>query len=78
MRYRKKPVEVEVWRNLEGEDMPEWVQNVVVETDDDFVLVIGTMEGNMRAKHGDYIIQGVKGEVYPCDSDIFQKTYEQA
>jgi hypothetical protein len=76
MKFRKKPVVIEAWRNIQGEDMPEWVQDAVVETDDDFVLIIGTMDGNMLAKHGDYIICGIKGEVYSCDSDIFQKTYE--
>lgn len=32
----------------------------------------------MEAKRGDYIIQGVNGEVYPCKPDIFAKTYEPA
>ena len=30
----------------------------------------------MIAKTGDYIIKGVKGEVYPCKADIFEQTYE--
>jgi len=30
----------------------------------------------MEAKLGDYIIQGVQGEVYPCKPDIFEATYE--
>jgi len=31
----------------------------------------------MSAEIGDYIIQGVKGEIYPCKSDIFEKTYSE-
>lgn len=31
----------------------------------------------MHAKLGDYIIQGVNGELYPCKPDIFLKTYEK-
>lgn len=36
-----------------------------------------TLEGTMRANKGDYIIQGVKGEIYPCKADIFEMTYEK-
>lgn len=35
-----------------------------------------TLEGTMRADVGDYIITGVKGEVYPCKPDIFKATYD--
>ncbi len=40
-------------------------------------LFIKTLEGNMLAKVGDYIIKGVNGELYPCKPDIFDKTYEE-
>ena len=37
---------------------------------------------NGEAKHvasvGDWIIRGVKGELYPCKPDIFEATYEPA
>lgn len=39
-------------------------------------LVIGTLEGVLRVGWGDYIIQGVKGEIYACKPDIFEATYE--
>jgi hypothetical protein len=39
-------------------------------------LNIPTLEGKMRAVHGDYIIKGVNQEFYPCKPDIFDKTYE--
>ena len=39
---------------------------------------IYTLEGDMTATIGDYIIKGVKGEFYPCKPDIFEKTYELA
>ena len=38
---------------------------------------IETKEGEIRAKHGDYIIKGVAGEFYPCDEDIFAQSYER-
>ena len=39
-------------------------------------IVIPTLEGDMIARRGDYIITGVNGEQYPCKQDIFEKTYE--
>jgi hypothetical protein len=39
-------------------------------------MVIKTLEGEMRANIGDYIIKGVKGEIYPCKPDIFEATYQ--
>lgn len=41
-------------------------------------LIIPTLEGDHEAKPGDYIIQGVQGEIYPCKPDIFAATYEPA
>lgn len=40
-------------------------------------LKIETLEGDMIANKGDYIIEGVKGEFYPCKPDIFKETYEE-
>ena len=39
-------------------------------------LQIPTLEGLMLGIEGDYIIKGVKGEIYPCKPDIFEMTYE--
>ena len=38
---------------------------------------IETLEGDMKANFGDFIIRGVNGEHYPCKPDIFEKTYEK-
>ena len=40
-------------------------------------IVIKTLEGDMEASFGDFIIKGVNGEFYPCKPDIFEKTYEK-
>jgi hypothetical protein len=37
---------------------------------------IKTPEGLMKGSFGDYIIKGVKGEIYPCKPDIFELSYE--
>lgn len=39
-------------------------------------ICIRTLEGDMYATVGDYIIKGIQGEFYPCKPDIFEKTYE--
>jgi hypothetical protein len=39
-------------------------------------IIIQTLEGDMTALPGDWIIRGVKGEFYPCKPDIFDETYE--
>lgn len=39
-------------------------------------MIIRTLEGDMKALVGDYIITGVHGELYPCKPDIFEETYE--
>lgn len=50
---------------------------VVVEAEQvDTVQYIETLEGNMKASAGDWIITGVNGERYPVKPDIFKKTYE--
>ena len=84
MKYRKKPVEIEAiqlkksntnviisWAN-------EWLQHIdkVYDGRQLVALSIPTLEGDMKANFGDWIIRGVDGEFYPCKSDIFEKTYE--
>ena len=39
-------------------------------------MFIDTLEGQIIASVGDWIIKGVQGEFYPCKPDIFEKTYE--
>ena len=39
-------------------------------------LVCGTLEGVCRIDWGDWIIQGIEGEIYPCKPDIFEATYD--
>lgn len=42
----------------------------------DVEVIIHTLEGDLKANKGDYIITGADGEKYPCKPDIFAKTYE--
>lgn len=83
-KYRKKPVEIEAIQLNSAHDIVEaiaWIhsggyfasESVLPE----FVVKLATLEGDMHASKGDYIIKGVQGEFYPCKPDIFAKTYEE-
>lgn len=75
-KFRKKPVVIEAIQfdhNLDDISIafPDWPLRL-----SDGNLIIPTMEGDMIASPGDWIIQGVKGEIYPCKPDVFEATYE--
>lgn len=76
MKYRKKPVVIEAFQ-LGFEKTPSWYIGKGVWGDNGETWeTIETLEGNMRAEFGDFIIKGIKGEQYPCKPDIFDATYE--
>lgn len=79
--YRKKPVVIKALR-FTGENwfaFINWSPTITCPDRDTFShLIIKTLEGEMRAEVGDWIIQGVKSEFYPCKPDIFAATYEDA
>lgn len=85
MKYRKKPVVIEAMEfktnNDDGSCMREiahWiVDNGGKVRNTNTNLYIDTLEGEMRSEVGDFIIQGVNGEFYPCKPEIFEKTYEK-
>jgi len=77
--YRKKPVEVEARQvgSSSWKDLANWCEGQIIRDNGRYAFIlIGTLEGNMRAEPGDWIIRGVHGEFYPCKPDIFEKTYE--
>ena len=87
-RYRKKPVVVRAWEfdGTTGSLPPMnhtahklWYREHDRVNDQHFppTVVVRTLEGDMTAQVGDYIIEGVNGELYPCKPDIFAKTYEK-
>jgi hypothetical protein len=78
-RFRKKPVVIEAVQNnssLKPADLHSFLGDFEGVTVEGKCLVIKTLEGDMRADEGDWIIKGVKGEFYPCKPDIFAATYE--
>ena len=77
MKYRKKPIVIEAvrWTGSITPEMEDLLGEVKV-LPKGSSLLIPTLEGVMEARRGDYIIRGVNGELYPCQPDIFKKTYE--
>lgn len=87
MKYRKKPVMIEavLWtgdypKMYADSKSTSWFDHAVgtgtVLPNSNGTLSINTLEGVMLANIGDYIIQGINLELYPCKPDIFEKTYE--
>jgi hypothetical protein len=81
-KYRKKPVVIEAIQFTGSEssiiDIMALSNSRHIDTDcGGKELRIHTLEGVMTASLGDYIIKGVKGEVYPCKEDIFKVTYDE-
>lgn len=81
-KYRKKPVVIEAVQvpavGSRDADFMNFLTGRPVEIDAKGVISIETLEGTMIANEGDWIIRGVKGEIYPCKPDIFEATYELA
>jgi hypothetical protein len=86
MKFRKKPVVIEAFEVGSSRWIPEWLDKAI--SDNEVVTYAGrlnepfnsadirTLEGVMHASSGDWIIRGVKGELYPCKPGIFALTYE--
>lgn len=85
-KYKKKPVEIEAIllttdtvMDVLGFIFPTLLtvdHNVLNTIREQEFLTISTLEGDMKASFGDYIIKGVQGEFYPCKPDIFKATYD--
>lgn len=92
MKFRKKPVVIDAEKVTQGAPTPAgvcfcdemvpaevpagqetsaWMKSMGLRAH------VHTLEGPLRVSEGDWIITGVKGEKYPCKSDIFAVTYEK-
>ena len=79
MKFRKKPVVIDAiqWTGKNYDEVSTFAydsERTVFISENN--LIITTLEGDMIANVGDWIIKGVKGELYPCKPDIFEETYE--
>jgi len=82
-KYRKKPIEVEAiqWTGHNRNEVELFAGKSLILGHDLGVflgcLEIPTLEGIMKAQAGDWIIRGIKRELYPCKADIFAATYDE-
>ena len=82
----KKPIGIEAvqWNGVNRGEIEQFCGHENVEFKVDIMgaeiialqLIVKTLEGDMVANRGDFIIQGVEGEYYPCREDIFYKAYQ--
>jgi hypothetical protein len=82
-KFKKKPVVIDAfqWKPLGSPAANGYIPHWFIMSEynqDGNALLIKTLEGTMRADPDDWIIRGVKGEIYPCKPDIFEATYERA
>ena len=89
--YRKKPVVIDAFQMTEEtvkftNRWPLWLLTAYTKPNNSegsmFMdrggnLSIQTLEGNHKVSWGDYIIQGIQGELYACKPDIFVATYDK-
>ncbi len=89
-RYRKKPVEVNAYQMTNNNmydwwNWPAWLHEALFKVPgskgslikDGCTIHIHTLDGKQLVSTNDYIIQDVKGEIYPCKPDIFEMKYEE-
>lgn len=87
MKFRKKPVVIEAVQfagsEMDARNILQWAgakcgmeMRFTSAPNAPCIIVVQTLEGEMRAMPKDWIIKGVNGEFYPCKPDIFEKTYE--
>ena len=82
-RYTKRPVTIEA---VQFDGTPESAAAIMKWVDSaggtsrysGESLTIVTLEGDMKAAPGWWVIRGLAGEHYPCDPDVFAKSYEPA
>lgn len=89
MKFRKKPTVIEAHEMTEEQfndhtEWPQWLKDAWEKVypeectfykGEDEKYYICTLEGMHEVSIGDFIIQGVEGELYPCKPNIFHKTY---
>lgn len=87
MKFRKKPIIIEAfqwWVPEVQTNNPLWFVELIkagrvtfpFEGTPDVQMRIETLKGPITASQGDWIIKGIKGELYPRKPEIFEATYE--
>lgn len=77
-KFQKKPLTIEaiLWTGENDDEVRDFT-GMPMATLHNKSMAIVTLEGTMWAEAGDFIIKGIKGELYPCKPDIFAETYQE-
>ena len=81
-RYRKKPIPVEARQLLgsddgnAGRELAAWCGGSIGGTYREPRILVPTLEGDLTARVGDWIVKGPHGEFWPVKGAIFAETYE--
>jgi hypothetical protein len=77
--YRKKPVIIEARKLTENNvnEISKWCNLNKQHVSCLSGIIIQTLEGDVLAKFGCYIVKGICGEFYPCRADIFEEIHEE-
>lgn len=87
MKFVKKPVVIDAvqWTGENIEEIGAFARSALCAGPDGLPWVgtrgeveVETLEGEMRASRGDWIIKGIKGEFYPIKDEIFKDSYDEA
>ena len=82
MKFRKKPVVIEA---IQWDGTIESIEKIYnrfgpdieyFEDDDGIYVSCITLESELSVSPNDWIIKGIKGELYPRKPDIFEELYE--
>ena len=82
-KYKTKPCEIEAikWDGNNFKEIDEFTNHKatmqLMYSSRSYELVIATLEGDMMASVGDFIIKGLRRECYPCKPDVIHKKYEE-
>lgn len=74
-RTRSRVIDAVRWQGQPISDLPLWAQDPSLVSPSGTALYCYTLNGPVRANHGDWLILGTK-EVYPCKNDVFERNYE--
>lgn len=74
--YRSRPVVVRAvrWTGRNVGEMRRFAGGSVFVDNGD--LYIRTLEGRLLANRGDWIIEGLVGDFYPCKPGVFKRKYD--
>lgn len=76
MRYKKKPVIVDAWRNIQGEPKPEWLRNSSFASFLDGNIYVDVPKGVIVCRPGHWIVREDNGDLAVYEPEAFAKTHE--